>query len=213
MKLEKLIYEEVKRLVNEVYKVPTNNYIELGLNAVSKKKKYAKRLWDLIQRNYAYIGGCKTFDEVDGDGGFNDFLYGRYIWKLFFGKSQKDIKGAIIYKATRYGRKRVCSVAVDRETYNKLSDSDFFKGNHVYGEVSGKAENSLLKDKRTNWIPKEEVSKIIDKPTDLEQDVDVDSTERIPYDAFRHYYRNLGGEKHRKAMFGHPIKSKNNDTI
>ena len=203
--LESIIYDEVSRYINEkIYKVPKNNILELGIGAVSKKRKYAKQLWSMIQANYSYIGGCKSFDSIDGDDGFKDFLNGPYIWRMYFGETSSDILGAIIYKATDFGRKRVCSMAKNKEIYMKLIDSEFNKSNHIYGEVSGKTEHILNKDSRTNWINKKDVSNVLDKHIDLEQDVKADKNEKNPYNSERHYYRDLGGEKHRKAMFGHP---------
>lgn len=159
----------------------------------------------MIQRSYAYIGGCKTFDENNGDGGFNDFLNGKYIWRLWL-DNERNVQGCIIYKATIYGRKRVCSCAANKDVYNKLLDYDFDKNNHVYGEVSGKVENGLNKDKRTNWIPKEDVPFFLgNKKVNLEQNKEVDKEERLPYDAYKHYYRILGGTPKRKAMMGHPL--------
>ena len=69
----------------------------------------------MIQANYSYIGGCKSFDSIDGDDGFKDFLNGPYIWRMYFGETPNDILGAIIYKATDFGRKRVCSMAQNKE--------------------------------------------------------------------------------------------------
>lgn len=81
----------------------------------------------------------------------------------------------------------------------------------MYGEVSGKAERFLEKDKRANWITKEEVPNFLKgKKIDLEQNKEADKNERLPYNKERHYYRKLGDEAHRKAMYGHPIKRRNN---
>ena len=202
---ENFVDNIVKKVINEIYKRPINGVLELGPRAVSKKKKYAKPLWRIIQNAYAYMGGCQSFDK-NGDDGFNDFLYGDYIWRVFFGETSQDIMGITVYKHTNFGRKKVCSCAINREIYNELINYDMQKSNHSYTEVSGKTENILLKDKRTNWINKNEVPNILRKDVDLEQDTEADKAERIPYDSQRHYYRDIGGTKHRKAMFGHPIK-------
>jgi len=208
--LRNIIKEAIMESLCEIYKRPNNGILELGVNAADKKRKYANTLWSIIQRNYAYMGGCKTFDSINGDDGFTDFLNGNYIWRIYFGDSPQDIKAAIIYKPTQYGRKRVCSVGTDKNAYLKTMDDDFTKSNHVYGEVSGKSEHLLQKDKRTNWIPKENVPDLLfGKKINLQQDKNADNNEKIPYDSNRHYYRKLGGETHRKAMFGNPIRKKN----
>lgn len=207
--LQNIIQEEVRRALNEIYKRPNNDILELGAGAVSKKRKYAKNLWNKLQAAYSYIGGCKSFDSINGDDGFNDFVNGDYIWRIYFGDSREDIRGAAIYKPTQFGRKRICSFGVNLPSYNKTIDKDFNKSNHVYGEVSGKAERFLDKDKRTNWIPKEEVPELLfGKKIDLEQNKEADKNERLPYNKERHYYRKLGDETHRKAMYGHPIRKK-----
>ena len=206
--LRNIIYEEVRRAINEIYKAPKNDVLELGDTAVSKKRKYARALWDLIQRNYQYIGGCKSFDSIKGDDGFTDFVNGKYIWRIFLGNDSSEILGIIVYKPTKWGRKRVCSAAVNGDVYRKLIEKEFDKSNHVYGEVSGKSEHMLNKDKRTNWVNKNKVQDILNKDISLERDSEVDKLEKIPYDDNRHYYRQLGGEKHRKAMFGNPINNK-----
>ena len=104
MQLDYIVQEEVRRVLNEIYKRSNNSILELGANAVSKKKKYAKTLWNKIQQVYSYLGGCKSFDSINGDDGFTDFLYGNYVWRIYFGDSAQDIKAATIYKPTQYGR-------------------------------------------------------------------------------------------------------------
>ena len=200
--IESIIYEEIVRACNEkreilheIYKQKVNGVMELGRSAVSKKRKYAKRLWSLIQKSYAYIG----------DDGFYDFLNGDYIWRIYFGETSNDILGAFIYKHTNFGRKRVCSCAVNREVYNLLNNHDMTKSNHTYAEVSGKPEHIISKDPRTNWVDKNKVSKILRKDIDVDADDEINKSEFTPYDAKRHYYRTIGGTKHRKAMFGNPI--------
>lgn len=198
-RLRSMIYEAI----NEVFKTVQNGVQEFGPGASSKKQRFAKPLWDLIQRNYSYIGGCKSFDEQNGDGGFNDFVYGPYVWKIYFGENSRDLQGIVVYKQTKYGRKRVCSAATNREAYQQMIDNDFIKSNHVYAEVSGKSENVMNKDDRTNWVNKNQVGQILGKEVFLNQDEKADSHEKLPY-ADRHYYRYINGEKHRKAMCGNP---------
>ena len=210
-RIDRIVNESICIYLKEVYKVPEFGVLELGIGAVSKKRRYAGIIWDMIQHAYTYIGGCKSFDEYDGDGGYKDFLEGRYIWRIYFGEGKK-IMGVMIYKATKFGRKRIVSCALNREIYNELLKSDLVKSHHVYGEVSGKSEHLLSKNDRVNWVNKEDVGTVLgrDKVVNLDRDEDVDKMERIPYDSRRHYYRSIGGSKHRKAMFGNPdLKTKN----
>ena len=209
--LQSIIKEEVKRVLNEIYKRRNNSVLELGVKAVSKKRKYANSLWNKLQAAYSYIGGCKSFEEENGDGGFKNFLTGKYIWRIYFGNSKDEIRGAAIYKPTPYGRKRICSFGINLPSYTKTIDNDFNKFNHVYGEVSGKAEKVMQRDKRTNWLSKEEASDVLHgKQIGLEQNKEIDKNEKLPYNKERHYYRELGdeGEIHRKAMYGYPIRRK-----
>lgn len=207
MDLQSLITEETRRVVNEIFQRPNNGILELGKKAYNKKKKYAKKAWELIKRCYSYIGGCQSFDDTDGDGGFSDFITGKYIWRLYFGDSPQDILGIMVYKPTPYGRKRIVSAATNKSVYQELLNNDFVKSNHTYAEVSGKSEHQIRKDPRTSWIPKEKASQILaPKKIDLDADDEINRDEFDPYDSFSHYYRVIGNGKHRKAMFGYPIK-------
>lgn len=209
--VQRIINEEVSRVLNEIFKRPTNNILELGPTAVSKKRKYARQVWAMIQKAYNYIGGCKSFDVTNGDDGFYDFLNGNYVWRIYFGKDSNDILGAAVYKPTEFGRKRICSCAKNAKYYKELLNHDFLKHTHTYGEVSGKAEKFLTKDDRTKWVDKEKVSDILKKNVSLERDADADEKEEmIKYDPKRHYYRKIGDEMHRKSMYGNPIKRPEN---
>jgi len=206
MDLQRFIIEEVKRALNEIYKRPDNGILELGANAVSKKLKYAKRAWALIQKCYEYIGGCKSFESVNGDDGFTDFVHGEYVWRIFFGDSSNDIKGIMVYKPTEFGRKRICSASVNKEIYNKMMEKDFYKSTHAYSEVSGKAEHQLGKDPRTNWLSNQEAAKVLrGKKIYTQPDAEINDKEFDPYVPDSHYYRDISNEKHRKRMFGHPM--------
>ena len=204
--IHRIISEEVQNVLNEVYKVKPNQIMEFGTDAVSKKRKYAQRLWNMIQSKYAYIGGCKSFDSINGDDGFTDFLNGKYIWRIYFGENANDILGIVVYKPTKFGRKRICSTGVDKESYLKLIDDDLKDYNHVYGEVSGKSEKFMSKQPKTTWVNNRQVSSFLpNKQIDLNQYPNADSNEKVPYNKDKHYYRLINGERHRKAMFGNPL--------
>lgn len=203
--IHRIISEEVQNVLNEVYKVKPNQIMEFGVGAVSKKRKYAKKLWNMIQSKYAYIGGCKSFDSINGDDGFTDFLNGNYIWRVYFGENANDILGIAVYKPTRFGRKRICSTGESSESYLKLIDDDFKDYNHVYGEVSGKSENFMNKQPKTRWVNSMQASSFLpNKQIDLERDPNADANEKLAYNKSKHYYRLINGEHHRKAMFGNP---------
>lgn len=204
--IQRMVTEEVQSVLNEVYKVKPNQIMEFGRNAVSKKRKYAKKLWDMIQSKYAYIGGCKSFDSINGDDGFTDFLNGNYIWRVSFGEDANDILGIVVYKPTQFGRKRICSTSESAEAYLNIIDNDFKKFNHVYGEVSGKAENFMNKQPKTRWVSSQQASSFLpNKQIELEQNPEADANERLAYNKDKHYYRLINGEPHRKAMFGNPL--------
>lgn len=214
-KLSKIIRESIKLIVekrllyenreNEIFKVPKNEIREFGVNAISKKKKYARIAWEMIQNNYKSLGGCKTFDDMNGDGGFNDFLYGKYIWRIYFGDNSNKLLGISVYKPTKFGRKIVCVAAINKGTFNTLLVSDLDKSTHTYGEVSGKPEHILNNNPKVNWIPNGDASHILGKQVNVNRDEKIDALEEIPYRKGIHYTRDIGGTPIRKGLFGNPI--------
>lgn len=211
--IKEIINEEINKIIDESFKVPISNYLIFGVNAISKKRKYAKILWNIIQKNYSDIGGCKSFEDTNGDGGFNDFFTGKYIWKIYFDRNRQPI-GINVYRPTKIGRKIICSASNDKYAFNNLMKSDLRRGSGVYGEVSGKPEHILRKNPNVYWINNNKVQGIFDNEggwkrfVNLSQNKDVDDEERIPYDPSTHYYRQIGSgdnaKTFRKAMFGHP---------
>lgn len=205
--LYEIIKSCVKNSINEIFKEPRNSICEFGVNAYSKKIKYAKSVWNLIQRSYRAIGGCKSFKEIGGDGGFNDFLTSKYIWRVFFDNDGKVI-GAAIYKTSEFGRKMICIAALNKIIFNKLIEKDLNKSVHTYGEASGKPEHLLNNIQNISWVPNADAGNIINKETDINQHPEIDKNELTPYNPNIHYYRDIAGVKHRKALFGNPIKLK-----
>lgn len=209
--IKEIINEEIDKLINESFKTPTSNYLVFRANAVSKKRKYANVLWNIIQKNYADIGGCKSFEDMNGDGGFNDFVNGRYIWKVYFDRNRQPV-GIIVYRPTGIGRKMICMASNQRYAFDKLVDSDLRGDSGVYGEVSGKPEHILRKNPKINWIDNDKVQGIFDREggwkryINLVRNKSIDDKEKIPYDPYTHYYRMIGGgdnpEVFRKAMYG-----------
>ena len=87
---EETIHRFIIESLNEIFKKPSNDILKLGPTAVSKKKKFAKQVWNIIQRAYSYLeDGCMSFDASKGESkeagnyGFHDFLYGPYVWALY----------------------------------------------------------------------------------------------------------------------------------
>ena len=217
-KLSKIIRESINSIIkerflyenreDEIFKVPKNEIREFGVNAYSKKKKYARQAWNLIVASYKYAGGCKSFDDMNGDGGFNDFINGNYIWRIYFGDNANQILGIRVYKPTKFGRKSVCGAAINRNVFNALFDKDLDKSNHTYGEVSGKPEHILSDNPRTNWIPNTDVASILGKEIEIDRNPEIDAKERYPYRNGINYYRKIGGTLTRKGLQGNPIIKK-----
>lgn len=215
--LNSLISDTIKEtIISEIFKRPKSNILELGINAYGKKKNIAKRCWQLIQNTYKHVnGGCQSFDDNgEGDGGFNDFLQ-NYIWRVWCDDNGEP-RAIVCYKSVSgFGRKRVApgldGTAEGKKGYNELLKYENHPCNHCYGEVSGSSEKSRLKNKDTHWLTPDQAKKVLpNKNISTERDEVADKQEeRIPYDANRHYYRNIGNiGKHRKAMFGYPIMPK-----
>lgn len=211
--IKEIVNEEINKLIEESFKTPKSNCLTLGRGAISKKRRYAKELWAIIEKNYSSIGGCKSFEDNNGDGGFNDFVTGNYVWKIYFDRNKRPI-GVNVYRPTRIGRKLICMASKEKYAFDHLMNGDLKRGSGVYGEVSGKPEHLLRKNPNVYWIDKNRVQGIFDSEggwkrlVDLSQNDDIDKEERIPYNYNTHYYRKIGVDNNaktfRKAMFGHP---------
>ena len=95
---EEFIHKALIASINEIFKKPSNDLLKLGPKAISKKKRFAKQVWNIIQKAYSYLeDGCMSFNPAKGENkeagnyGFHDFLYGPYIWALYFNEDRKTI--------------------------------------------------------------------------------------------------------------------------
>lgn len=128
---EDIIHKYLIESLNEIFKKSSNDILKLGSNAVSKKKRFAKQVWKIIQKAYSYLkDGCISFDPIEGESkeegnyGYHDFLYGPYVWALYFNEDRKTIAAVRIFKKTKFGLKSICSAnnkdaENSREAYRK----------------------------------------------------------------------------------------------
>lgn len=217
---EETIHKVLIESLNEIFKKPSNGILKLNPGAISKKKKFAKQVWNIIQKAYSYLeDGCMSFDASKGESkeagnyGFHDFLYGPYIWALYFNADRKTIAAVRIFKKTKFGMKSICSAKNkdaenSRDAYQKIEtnyiDNPFM---HAYGEISDAPEHLRRKRENPNFVPVDKVKKVLQgKEIDDIEDPNFDKEHNIR-DKFLsdyNYYRTLGGKRHRKIMTGFP---------
>ena len=217
---EEFLHNALIASINEIFKKPSNDILKLGPTAVSKKKKFAKQVWNIIQRAYSYLeDGCMSFDASKGESkeagnyGFHDFLYGPYVWALYLNGDRKTIAAVRIFKQTKFGLKSICSAnnkdaENSREAYRNI-DANYLDtpSMHAYGEISDAPEHLRRKRENPNFVPVDKVKKVLQgKDINDVEDPDFDKEHNIR-DKFLNnynYYRTLGGKTHRKIMTGFP---------
>lgn len=217
---EEFIHKALIASINEIFKKPSNDILKLGSTAVSKKKKFAKQVWAIIQKAYSYLeDGCMSFDPSEGESkeagnyGFHDFLYGPYVWTLYFNDDKKTIAAVRIFKKTKFGLKSICSAnnkdaENSREAYRKI-DANYLDNPsmHAYGEISDAPEHLRRKREKPNFVPVDKVKKVLPKKKINDVEDPYFEKEHNIRDKFLNgynYYRNLGGKTHRKIMTGFP---------
>lgn len=218
---EETIHKALMASINEIFKKPKNDILKLGPTAISKKKKFAKQAWNIIQKAYSYLkDGCKSFDPVEGESqekgnyGFYDFLHGKYIWVLYMNEDGQTINALRIFKPTLYGMKSVCSAAnkdveQGKPSYKNINDRYINNPSmHAYGEMSDAAEHMARKDPKSNFVPVDRVKRILfgkDINTKRNKDYEDETKPRDEFLDGYNYYRKIGDDDHRKIMVGHPI--------
>lgn len=217
---EQTIHKALINSINEIFKKPSNDILKLGPKAISKKKRFAKQVWNIIQKAYSYLeDGCMSFNPAKGESkeagnyGYHDFLYGPYIWALYFNEDRKTIAAIKIFKKTEFGMKGICSAnnkdaENSRDAYRKIDKRYIDNPSmHAYGEISDAPEHIRRKRKNPNFVPVDKVKKVLQgKDINDVEDPNFEKEHNIR-DKFLNgynYYRTLGGKTHRKIMTGFP---------
>lgn len=170
------------------------------------KKKYAKEIWDMLQRSYAPIGG------VHGNGFHNidDMVKSNHMFKVGI-RNGKPVMAAI-YKNKDGGRKKVAlgtdgsdeGIALARDSLK----AEFTTG-RAFGEISGPVMGAVKKMIApevllTFLVPASEVSAMIGKEITPGAGADMRTAgENDPYNPY-YYQRRIGGEMHTKVAYGDP---------
>lgn len=194
-----------KEYLEENYK----NFI--GPQSKADKEKWSRRVWDILVKSYAPIGGIKG----SGFSSRQDMIDNIPFWKIYV-KNGK-VLAAALYK-DKNGRKLV-AIATDGSDFGKKIVTDIFKANLgvSYGEKSGPALALMVKT-----VPWEQLQNFLLTPEQVKKltgddifsvksyGVDkLDKVDRMTYDKFPQlspyfYVRDLGGEKHLKVSMGTP---------
>lgn len=166
-------------------------------------KRYAKEVYDMLQECYKYIGGIAGINSAD------ELIENTDFWKLVRrGGSQTStgkITAAKLYKVKDGMRKCNCAGFDGTEQGKKdllkiYQEDAMLKDRKVYGEFSGKAVSTVLKQ---GGIP---------VPNVIAQQMLSDKEVELMDDGW-YYKRELGdGKKHIKLMAGNlPGKSYNEE--
>lgn len=191
--------------INEV--LLTERFVNAFINDMDIRDEYRDRVWELLQKAYAPIGGLAGMDDSSA-------LDALPMWKLIVNKGV--LHGVVLYKDTN-GRKSV-AIATDGSHYGKRKLVDVLKNdiNRSYSEVSKGALGLRMKsfpwDILKNFvIPPDEAGRILDKEV-----IPVKSLDKLPADAISTlerfpelipygYIRNIGGKPFFKVMIGSPF--------
>ena len=217
---EEILHKALVDSINEIFKKPSDDILKLGPTAISKKKRFAKQVWAIIQKAYSYLeDGCMSFEPSKGESkeagnyGYHDFLYGPYVWVLYFNADRKTIAAIKIFKTTKFGLKSICSAnnkdaENSRDAYRKMDKKYIDNPSmHAHGEISDAPEHLRRKKENPNFVPVDKVRKLLPKKDiyDVENpDFDKEHNIRDKFLNGYNYYRNLGGKMHRKIMTGFP---------
>ena len=193
-----------KKYISETY----SNFIGSSDVTLENKKKWADRVWDMLQRAYEDIGGIK------GSGFLNkeDMIDNIPFWKIFH--RGEHLIAVVMYKDTR-GRKLV-AIGTDRSQQSKKILSNIFKEalNVSYGEYSGKllgaiARNVSYEKLEPYLLDPLYVQKLLDKeiyPPDPEKlnIVDLETYNKFPRLHKYFYMRDFNGKSYLKICLGTP---------
>ena len=193
-----------KKYISETY----SNFIGSSDVTLENKKKWADRVWDMLQRAYEDIGGIK------GSGFLNkeDMIDNIPFWKIFH--RGEHLIAVVMYKDTR-GRKLV-AIGTDRSQQSKKILSNIFKEalKVSYGEYSGKllgaiARNVSYEKLEPYLLDPLYVQKLLDKeiyPPDPEKlnIVDLETYNKFPRLHKYFYMRDFNGKSYLKICLGTP---------
>jgi hypothetical protein len=192
------------KYISETY----NNFIGSSDSTLENKKKWADRVWDMLQRAYEDIGGIKG-------SGFNskeDMIVNIPFWKIFH--RGEHLIAVVMYKDTR-GRKLV-AIGTDRSQQSKKVLSNIFKEalKVSYGEYSGKllsaiAKNVSYEKLEPYLLDPLYVQKLLDKeiyPPDPEKlnILDLETYNKFPKLHKYFYMRDFNGKSYLKICLGTP---------
>jgi len=191
-----------KKYVREGY----SNFV--GKLSIDDKRKWADRVWDMLQAAYDEIGGIK------GSGFKNkeDMIANIPFWKIYH-KGEKLI-AAVMYKDLS-GRKLV-ALGTDGSDRAKKILSDIFKASLKvsYGEKSGKVLNAVVKSVSYERLEPYlldpiYVQKLLDKhiyPPDpsLLNKTDLETYTKFPRLHKYFYMRDFGDKSYLKICLGTP---------
>jgi len=184
------------------------NFIGSSDSTLENKKKWADRVWDMLQRAYEDIGGIKG-------SGFNskeDMIDNIPFWKIFH--RGEHLIAVVMYKDTR-GRK-VVALGTDRSKQSKKVLSNIFKEalKVSYGEYSGKllsaiAKNVSYEKLEPYLLDPLYVQKLLDKeiyPPDPEKlnILDLETYNKFPKLHKYFYMRDFNGKSYLKICLGTP---------
>jgi len=184
----------------------------IGDESKDVKSKYAKQVWDILQRSYADIGG------IHGSGfkSQQDMVDNIPFWKMAIVNGK--VVAVTMYKTKGdIGRKSV-AIGTDGSDAGKKQVVSMLKADFrvSFGEKSGSALGALMKN--TPWSVLEaftlkpaDASKALRKPltplADFDGEIDKDAVRtfaKYPQLKDYAYVRNIGGEPHVKVAFGTP---------
>lgn len=167
---------------------------ERFVNALNKEdmKKYAKQVWDMLNKAYEYCGGMAGMDSVE------DLINDTSMWKMV--RRGGSITCVCCYSDKRGGRK-CCYLASDgteggvNDLKKILQEDSLLPDRKAWGEYSGKAVSTMFNQ---GAMPiRAEIAKEIMSDKEFDE---------IMPDGY-YYRRRIGGELHTKMMMGN-IKGK-----
>ena len=122
----RLTESELRQMITESVRKELEKKMVLNESFVNCKNKaemyrYAKVVWNLLQRSYAYCGGIKNVDSVD------ELIKDTNLWKMY--RKDGQIKAVICYTDRKGGRK-LCLMGQDgsedgRRMIKKMLEDDF----------------------------------------------------------------------------------------